>query len=334
MAGLHVPLPTLRRHPHGCPRTARGRCDSLRLHRNGLSPSTLCRSVPAHNMTNRFEVSWGQRGTIATLQLPANSHRATRLGVYGLRYQVPRTVPPLQIASSRSTMAAEHSAVIPGSHMKIVKKGFVRPWSIVHPTVTRYLDSRFIDEFFTAGRFRLPTFSLFRGHADEHRGDEMEGRVAAEIRGPNSHRVALTWNGQAVFVLCGGLVEGEHMERAFGTNAAIRIHDVVSFADVISRHIPGFVEGLQGNCIYREDTTLRKAVSGHFEPPISEEHAEAWAAKEDRFIAQQTVEGYFLKRLMYAEQNEYRLIWFAHGAETKEPLFVTCPEARQYCERL
>ena len=28
MAGLHVPLPTLRRHPHGCLRTARGRCGS------------------------------------------------------------------------------------------------------------------------------------------------------------------------------------------------------------------------------------------------------------------------------------------------------------------
>ncbi len=210
----------------------------------------------------------------------------------------------------------------------------MRPWSIVHPTVTRYLDSRFIDDFFASGRLRLPTFRLFRDHADEHRGDEMEGRVAAEIRGPNSHGVALTWNGQAVFVLCGGLVEGEHTERAFGTKAAIRIHDVVSFADVISRHIPGFLEGLQGNCIYREDTTLRKAVTRHFEPPISEDHAEAWAAKEDRFIAQQTIEGYFLKRLRYAEQNEYRLIWFAHGAETKEPLFVTCPEARQYCERL
>jgi hypothetical protein len=54
MAGLHVPLPTLRRHPRGCQRTARGRCDSLSLHRNGLSPPTLCRSVPAHNGSNRF----------------------------------------------------------------------------------------------------------------------------------------------------------------------------------------------------------------------------------------------------------------------------------------
>src|SRR4029077_16237028 len=41
MAGLYVPLPTLRRHPRGCLRTARGRCGSLFLHRSGLAPYSL-----------------------------------------------------------------------------------------------------------------------------------------------------------------------------------------------------------------------------------------------------------------------------------------------------
>src|SRR4051812_523878 len=44
MAGLCAPLPTLRRHPRGCQRTAQGRCGSLLLHRGGLSPPTPCRS--------------------------------------------------------------------------------------------------------------------------------------------------------------------------------------------------------------------------------------------------------------------------------------------------
>ena len=43
MAGLCTPLPTLRPHPRGSLRTARGRCGSLFLHRKGLSPSTPCR---------------------------------------------------------------------------------------------------------------------------------------------------------------------------------------------------------------------------------------------------------------------------------------------------
>jgi len=44
---LHVPLPTLRRHPRGCLRTAWGRCGSLLLHRSGLAPPTPCRSPGA-----------------------------------------------------------------------------------------------------------------------------------------------------------------------------------------------------------------------------------------------------------------------------------------------
>jgi len=45
MAGLHDPLPTLRRYPRGCRRTARGRCGSLFLHR--ISPPTPCQSPGA-----------------------------------------------------------------------------------------------------------------------------------------------------------------------------------------------------------------------------------------------------------------------------------------------
>lgn len=47
MVGLHVPLPTLRRHPRGGLRTARGRCGSLFRHRSGLAPPTPRRSPGA-----------------------------------------------------------------------------------------------------------------------------------------------------------------------------------------------------------------------------------------------------------------------------------------------
>jgi hypothetical protein len=47
MAGLCAPLPTLRPPSHERIRTARGRGGSLRLPRDGLAPSTLCRSPGA-----------------------------------------------------------------------------------------------------------------------------------------------------------------------------------------------------------------------------------------------------------------------------------------------
>jgi len=52
MAGLCVPLSTLRRSPHEQLRMTRGRCGSLLLHRKGLAPSTPCRSPGASHITS------------------------------------------------------------------------------------------------------------------------------------------------------------------------------------------------------------------------------------------------------------------------------------------
>src|SRR5450631_3189666 len=51
MAGLCAPLSTLRRCPRGHLRMTRGRCGSLLLHRDGLAPSTPCRSPGALRVT-------------------------------------------------------------------------------------------------------------------------------------------------------------------------------------------------------------------------------------------------------------------------------------------
>src|SRR5450756_511025 len=51
MAGLCAPLSTLRQYPHGHLRMTRGRCGSLLLHRDGLAPSTPCRSPGALRFT-------------------------------------------------------------------------------------------------------------------------------------------------------------------------------------------------------------------------------------------------------------------------------------------
>ena len=57
--GLYAPLSTLRLRPHSRLRMTRGRCGSLPLHRNGLAPSTSCRSPGAPRL-NRIEP--GRRG--------------------------------------------------------------------------------------------------------------------------------------------------------------------------------------------------------------------------------------------------------------------------------
>src|SRR5437660_11772944 len=71
MAGLCIPLPTLRLCPHGQRRTAWGRCGSLLLHRSGLAPPY---SSPVSRRT-RSEAIQGQSSILdcfVALRAPRN----------------------------------------------------------------------------------------------------------------------------------------------------------------------------------------------------------------------------------------------------------------------
>ena len=59
------------------------------------------------------------------------------------------------------------------------------------------------------------------------------------------------------------------------SRAAFRIPDTLSFADAISRWIPGFTHGVQGPCVYRPTTLLTKATVHEFGPPKEGEDPEA-----------------------------------------------------------
>src|SRR3954451_8320210 len=86
MASLHAPLPTLRRNPRGGRRTARGRCGSLLLHRNGLSPSTPCQSpgaiLSANSGSRRQggEASDARLGALSTIEPVDNPRHVHRGG--------------------------------------------------------------------------------------------------------------------------------------------------------------------------------------------------------------------------------------------------------------
>src|SRR4051812_8504208 len=77
MAGLCAPLPTLRRHPRECQRTAQGRCGSLLLHRGGLSPPTPCRS------SRRTESQAGEPAPADTWQTAPWEHHVP-VATYGV----------------------------------------------------------------------------------------------------------------------------------------------------------------------------------------------------------------------------------------------------------
>jgi len=210
---------------------------------------------------------------------------------------------------------------------------FQRPWQVRRPVVTRYMETRFTEEFFRDGSLRLSSFRKFRHHADEVRGDAFEGRANQSWLHPDGGKSAIVgMNGGRCFILCGASSEGPEIAEAFGTNDGFRILDTLSFADAISGHIPGFLRGVEGLCLYREDVSLTK----HMRQMFSFDDEANMTPAMERFeiaVRDEAVDSYFIKRRQYANQCEYRLIWMALGDEV-DYIDIKCPEARQFTERL
>src|SRR5258706_12522789 len=114
MAGLCAPLSTLRQYPHGYLRMTRGRCGSLLLHRDGLAPSTPCRSPGALRFTPKsgaiadiaafpfcVESRCGAVALGSTYPFPPLSFGGASVVKPWLRFHIPLIEPDRQISRIR-----------------------------------------------------------------------------------------------------------------------------------------------------------------------------------------------------------------------------------------
>lgn len=207
---------------------------------------------------------------------------------------------------------------------------FVRPWTIRTPIVTRVMKKPYIDAFFEDGSLRISSFDVFRKHSDEKRRDGQEGTSAMEIGEPNGTLSILGVNAQETYLLCGSHLEIPlcDLDNGYGQ---LRILDTVAFANAISRQIPGFVGGVEGSCIYRSSSLIRKKGNRPIAPPTEGENAEKWFKEQNRYVGSQTIDSLFLKDIRFKEELEYRLVWFAEGS--RRPFIeIKSPAAREVCE--
>jgi hypothetical protein len=195
------------------------------------------------------------------------------------------------------------------------------------------MEKQYVDEFFTLGKLRIPSFKRFRNNPDEEFGDPFEGRVSAKISTPNGSLAIGAINGQEAYVLCATTVQSQSLEAKFRTEYGIRILDSLGFASCISSHIAGFVGGLEGLCSYRDDVSINKFITEPFPSPDRFPNPEEWEKEHDKFVSVQSRDALFIKRSIFSHQAEYRLIWFARGTE-KEYIKIICPEARRYCQKI
>lgn len=216
--------------------------------------------------------------------------------------------------------------------MQPIQTMFGSPWLVRTPYVTRYLEEEYTEKFFKDGSLRLSSFKKFRQHPDEQRGDGFEGRATQSWKHPDGGTSAIiATNSGRCFVLCGTISESKSLQDAFA-NDGFRINNTLGFADAISRHIPGFLNGMEGLCTYRDEVLLKKSMPQLFSEEDEIDPSKAFG-RMDRDVQEEAFDSFFLKRSAFAHQAEYRMIWVATGEEI-EHIDIKCPEALRFCERL
>lgn len=213
---------------------------------------------------------------------------------------------------------------------------FVRPWLLRRPAVYRYLDSEFVELFFTKGILRLSSFEKFKLHNDQERLDSEEGN--GTVRYLNKEKSNGFFGEQLApdnaYILCGSVAYTRALTESFGTSTGFKIHDTTQFANYLSSSIPNFVGGCEGFCIYKDRRVIHREGNEHdiykYEnPETGEVNVGAMIQELEEQFPHDTL---FLKSRNYSHQMEYRLIWHVHGV-AGERIDIYCPEATKFCTR-
>lgn len=211
----------------------------------------------------------------------------------------------------------------------------VPQWTLFPPIVYRYMDQQYIDEFFATGRLMLSSFHRFKQHADEQREDSLEGQNL--VVGRYQDRDVFTAqikHGEDALVFCTSVREGDDLMRQFGCNGYFRITDTHLFGRAVGKVLTGFVRGLEGHCTYRDHHVIEKQLTASIAATFNIDPA---AGPPEEVV--KTIMGvagaqpYFSKRRQFSQQCEYRLLWLLDH-DVRDILFVDCPEAIQFCEKI
>jgi hypothetical protein len=210
-------------------------------------------------------------------------------------------------------------------------------WHVRQPIVYRYLNKEHVDQFFDSGRLRLTAMPEFRKYPDEELGDAEEGNLAARSTTTNGGSFVFVGQvGHDALVMSCAQRLGDDLKAAFKRDSAFRIKEPISFANAIAQKLRIFREGVEGPCIYTDDTTLQRNAPSHTPSTFFDTDGGFVLGTPNQGQVMREVVGpefYFKKRAKYQHQCEYRFVWLLHGSAQSHE-FVDCPEAVQFCERI
>lgn len=201
------------------------------------------------------------------------------------------------------------------------------------PVLCRYMEQEFIDEFFETGRLRLSSFRAFSKHADELRFDDGEGEGLLQGKGDQFNWNAKVRIGVNSYVFCASNREDDSLMEDFEVDGYFKIRNSMQFGLAVARHIPFFSGGIEGPCRYVGERALEWRDSRY-------DQKEFYDGKDPMNVAFNEIlsapkkELLFLKPKKYFAQCEYRWVWHTRKELEDDHLFIECPEAIKYCEKV
>jgi hypothetical protein len=207
-------------------------------------------------------------------------------------------------------------------------------WQIMPSVLYRYLDKKYIDEFFQTGKLRLSSFSLFSKHDDEQKGDKSEGQNVLVALGSGHTVMARTAHGHNAYILSTSYQKSETLIRDFGSDGYFKITNSIGFGIAISKKIPGFKHGIEGPCHYETERIVKKKLVDFSIDNLKhdEDNSKIDLDKLMHLVGQMAgLDVFFVKLRKYQHQLEHRFVWLL-DREADDYLFVECPEALEFCE--
>lgn len=229
--------------------------------------------------------------------------------------------------------------------MSLIEIQTTRPWGLKLPVGVRYIETNFAEDFIRTGSLMLTTFERCITHEDGVRRDANEGKCNYLLNHGGYATAGVQKVGRMSYMLCLSMVESPLLMKRFSVDNFIRIHNILAFADAVSRWIPGFQRGQMGPCIYKNERSISKnavnmvgidpaamITAADKDDPAALEKAfnESRQALADGVNRELAGDPYFLKEEIFSVEAEFRIVWTV-PYEVKEPLIITCPEAVQFC---
>jgi len=217
--------------------------------------------------------------------------------------------------------------------MESMQFGLPRPWELKLPPVIRYIERKFVEDFFRTGQLQLTTYRKCQEHECKIRRDSNEGKAnfSLEFEQFGMSGGGIQTVGWQSYMLCTSLTESRKLSERFAVDSYFKINDILRFLDAISRRILGCGAGKIGTCIYKDEHALSRPLQFRSIPSDVSQSPNSQGPVLSPVHFEMSDEPYFIKSEIFAVETEFRFIWHV-PYDVDKPKIIECPEAIQFCE--